>query len=534
MEDIVSQFNCMLNDSPASAQAQAQAPTLIEGNITESAPYVQCDNTSILKPYQNQVLCQMIAHENVDSFDLPCPYNKVYNTHTIVSMPPGSGKTITALQMCKFAQYPQHIDPASSFEFFIASGPGGSMGLTMNANSESLPNRDATLIIVPPHLLNHWSECAHMVMKWTLNKEYCIEKFNTGPRTVKKRRVDTPSTDGCMCVIMAATRTALHGAGKFMWRRIIIDEPELLSRALPIPLAYHSFIMTASTDELYTKKTCCMSSTIQHLRDFEKKTSFAVLERIVVHLDKDYYKRHQLFSSNAKVHTVLGASVLASMVCEMPNGMTAEATMAVNMSDYQSLAQITKLGVPGASPIETVDDFCAMVEECAERAASVMSVVSSAQQAALVVKISTVRDNIEKIKSEKDNGGPAKVAMLLSLLASNPGRSLIICRYGIPLVVQALQDNGIEFADLTAHMKPDDLALTLESVRSASSSTKVIVLNPKFYARGLDVQFVENLYIMHSIGQSVATQWLGRALRQNRTCDLNVGFLLTDCEPSMF
>lgn len=538
MDELVSQFDCMLDRSNDNDHEPTLAP-IISGSITDSAPCILCDNP-IVKPYQAQVLCQLIAHENLDSFELPSPYNRMYNTHTILSMPAGSGKTITALQLCTFTQYPTHIDTSSSFEFFAQSGPNGSMGVTIMSNSETLPNRDATLIIVPPHMLNHWVECAHTVMKWTIGKEYAVEKFGSvrttsSTATSKRRKTNAAAnTLNVPCIIVCATRASLQGACNFMWRRCIIDEPELVSKALPAPMAYHTFIMTASTDELFLKKNCCMAPIFQHLRDFEKKTSCAMLDRTVVHLDRDYYQRYLLFKSHTKIHTVPGQKVLTTLVCDMPNGMTTEATMAANMSDYNSLAQIVKLNTDNQDPVETIDDLCDAIEMCAQRTISSMSVLSTSQQSEFMVKVCAIRNAIEQMKSERDLGGHAKVAMLLKILCESTGKSLIICRYGIPLIVQALSDNDIEFADLTCPMKPDDLASTLDSVKTGSSGVKVILLNPRYYARGLDIQFVENLFVMHSIGQSVATQWLGRAIRQNRTCDLNVAFLLTDCEPSMF
>jgi superfamily II DNA/RNA helicase len=161
-----------------------------------------------------------------------------------------------------------------------------------------------------------------------------------------------------------------------------------------------------------------------------------------------------------------------------------------------------------------------------------MTAVSPAKQTDFLVKLAAVRDSVNQIKIEND-GNPKIPKMIEIVAAAGPGKkTMIVCKYGIDQVINALNEAEIEYADLTQHLNAVEIDTTLEEFR-ASAIKNVVVLNPKFYGRGLDIQCVDNLIVMHSIGRSVATQWLGRAMRQNRACDLKVWFIITDCEPGM-
>lgn len=504
-----------------------------------------------LKKYQSQMIHQMRAHENIVSWAAPDPYTSVYNTHTIVHMPTGSGKTVVGLQMSYIDKYPTHVDEVSPFECVGSSGPNGAASVTYTANTASFPNKDSTLIVVPPHLVQHWVELATTIFKWKLNIDFMLKTEAKKTRVVRRPSkkpktldLDPPEDDTLpRCVIMAATRSNMEEAHKGMWRRIIVDEPELIAKSIPIPLAYHTFLLTASTDELFKIKNCCMSAFIQHVKDFDKKVkTIDFLDKMTISLDVAYYDTFQMHQMNVSYEVVAGAKTLNNFVKSIPNGSNSEVTLALNMDDYTTVAQLLKLS---EESVPTIECFCDTINASVEKYTQevMKNVLSAAQTAELLCNLESLRKQIDTIKAEAELsvGGIAKVNKLVKCMSGlEEEKVLILCKYGTHIVKSALDKKGIQYVDLTELLKKSeaDPASTSEQVakllNSARNGSKnVTIVNPKYYGRGLDMQFAKHVFVLHSIAPHVVTQWIGRAFRQNRKEDLNVTYIYSDSEPPM-
>lgn len=504
---------------------------------------------SSLKKYQSQMVHQMRAHENIVAWDAPQPYTSVYNTHTIVHMPTGSGKTVVGLQMAYIDKYPTHVDETSPFECVGSSGPNGAASVSYTANTPTFPNKNSTLIVVPPHLIQHWADLAVSLFKWKPNVDFVLKTESKKPRATRRpsKKAKTDDTDDDhlpRCVIVAANKSNMEHVQDGMWRRIIVDEPELISKTIPMPLAYHTFLLTASTDELFKIKTCCMSAFIQHVKDFDKKVkTIDFLDKMTISLDPQYYETFQMHHMNTKYEVVAGAKTLNNIVKTIPHGSNFEVTLALNMDDYESVMSFLKLSED--TDVPSLECFCNTITSCVEKYTQdvMKNVLSASQSAELLLNLDGLRKQIDTIKAEAaySVGGVAKVNKLLKCMGGlEEEKVLILCKYGTHLVKSALDKRGIQYVDLTELRRrceadptstSEQVARLLNSARNGSKN--VIVVNPKYYGRGLDMQFAKHVFVMHSIAPHLVTQWIGRAFRQNRKEDLNVTYIYSDCEPPM-
>lgn len=509
-----------------------------------------------LKKYQSQMIHQMRAHENIESWPAPPPYSRMYNTHTIVHMPTGSGKTIVGLQMCYLQKYPTHIDTSSTFECVGSSAPNGGACICFTANSENFPNKDSTLIVVPPHLVQHWSDCATHVFKLKSGNEFVVKTDLKAPKSVKMpKKRKTPTLVECtdestieeeipMCFIVAATKVNMMHMCKTMWRRIIIDEPELIPKAVPIPLAYHTFMLTASTDELFKTTTCCVSAFVKHVKEFDKKVvkdNLDFIAKMTISLDRSYYDTFQRHKMTSMFDVVSGAKTLNDLVRKIPNGSSMEVTLALNMDDYSKVASFLHLS---DEPVNDLDDFCDLINQNVKKVAdSMKDVLTASQNTEMLKNLEFLRRDIDKIKDEDKLivGASAKIKKLMQHLRNvSEEKTLILCQYGATFVKNALEDESIPYVDLSEIMKPSitDPSPTSEQVarllnQARNGSKNIVLVNPKYYGRGLDMQFAKHMFVLHSIAEHVVTQWTGRAFRQNRSDDLIVTYIYTDCEPPM-
>lgn len=526
----------------------------IEGNVAFHFPELPNNGSLLptLKKYQSQMLHQMLAHENILYWATPAPYTSMYNTHTIVHMPTGSGKTIVGLQMCSFTMYPSHVDTTSQFECVGSAGPNGAASICFTANTDSFPNVDSTLIIVPPHLVQHWQECAQTVFRWKNGIDFIVRtEYKKKPalksRPSKKAKnvpiEEASEEDLPKCVIVAATRANMtHAFSKGMWRRIIIDEPELVAKSVSIPIGYHTFMLTASTDELFKIKNCCVSSIIQHVKDFDKKVkNIDFIDKMTISLDRQYYATFQMHDMKVQYEVVSGPKMLAKVISTLPNGTNSEVTLALNMDDFTKVAHMLRLS---EEEVQDIDEFCDLINKNIDRTAKeMMNVLVSVQQAEFLRCLDGIRANIQTIKDEfvMGVGADAKVKKMMSILRKSDGeKTVILCKYGSHLVKSALEKEHIAYVDLSQMLKPctsdpspisEQVARMLHTVKNGNKD--VILVNPKYYGRGLDMQFAKHMIVMHSIAPHYVTQWTGRAFRQNRKEDLHVTYIYTDCEPPM-
>ena len=459
-------------------------------------------------------------------------FESVKLNFSIFVSPVGSGKSLTALMV---ANHPSMSPMDIPVDMFQMCSNEGSLPLVLNKSD--IRCIDATLIVVPKTLISQWR---HYIRTNTNITDYLVIE------TVSQKIIDSIEASGhTSSMVLCSPECSNKFPINWFWRRVIVDEPEVISKkkSWRIPKSAHTLMLTANLEEISAipKSKGAFGEVFYYIRDMSKTYGMDLIPKMVVKVGQDFYTEcTNTPNYHADVH--LGPKVKVAEVLKQVMNITDDAVVALNIGDYITASKLLKLGsefdalepfLEGVIQNATtkVQKFEEKLEQMSGDVTTPHEEIVKAEQRVQHLKLEYARVTEEltrAIAMDKEGGAgwafkSAKLGVVLSKMPPT-GKAIVFSQY-MHAGIKHMLETGVKVMDLTSPMTAAQLSTIMNDIITMKDRV-VVMLNPEHYGRGLNMQYVDNIVVMHATTKETLQQWIGRGYRIGRTTNLTVDIIL--------
>eukprot|EP00798_Chlamydomonas_sp_ICE-L_P019559 gene19559-26241_t len=368
---------------------------------------------------------------------------------------------------------------------------------------------------------------------------------STSPKLIDS--IESPSHDST--IVICSPECSNKFPVNWFWRRVIIDEPEVISkrRSWRLPKGAHTLLLTANLEEITAipKSKGALGELFHYVRDMTKTFGIELAPKMVVKVGQDFYAEcTKTPSYYANIH--LGPKCRVADTLKQVLGVNKDTFVAINIGDYVTTSKLMKLasehdmlepfleGVVGNATTK-IKKFEEKLEAISSDVTTPMDEITKTEHrlAHLKEEYAKVTEELMKaILTDKASGAgwDFKVKQLTKIIEKLPetGKAIVFSQY-MHSGIKHLLDTGIKLIDLTSPMSPNQLNTIMNEIVTMKDKV-VVMLNPDHYGRGLNMQYVDTIIVMHATDKETMQQWIGRGYRIGRTNNLNVEIILNDEE----